>query len=143
MSIVVLKLPVVKRKVEERPQKCSACGGETFQRWGRVSKSVKDTRVKKVQVYRYRCCGCKQTFRHYPEGVTQAQQSERLMKLSVIHVVTGIELSKRGDDPGSVWSKFESHEWLAGCAGSREKDPTQVEVESSASGRSRWGMDQW
>ena len=84
MSIVVLKLPVVKRKVEELPKKCPACSGETFQRWGKVSKSVKDTRVREVKVYRYRCCACKHTFRHYPEGVTHAQQSERLMKLSVI-----------------------------------------------------------
>jgi len=84
MSIVVLKLPVVKRKIEERPKKCLVCAGETFQRWGQVTKSVKDTRIRNVQVYRYRCCHCKHTFRHYPEGVTQAQQSERLMKLCVI-----------------------------------------------------------
>jgi transposase-like protein len=84
MSIVVLKLPAVKRKIEERPKKCAACAGETFQRWGQVNKLVKDTRIRKVKVYRYRCCRCKQTFRHYPEGVTQAQQSERLMKLCVI-----------------------------------------------------------
>lgn len=84
MSIVVLNLPAVKGKTEARPKKCSACGGETFQRWGQVNKKVKDTRVRHVKVYRYRCCDCKQTFRHYPEGVTQAQQSERLMKLCVI-----------------------------------------------------------
>jgi len=84
MSIVVLKLPAVKRKIEGRPKKCPACAGETFQRWGQVNKLVKDTRIRKVKVYRYRCCYCKHTFRHYPEGVTQAQQSERLIKLSVI-----------------------------------------------------------
>jgi transposase-like protein len=84
MSIVVLKLPAVKRKTEERPKKCPDCAGETFQRWGQVNKPVKDTRIRKVKVYRYRCYHCKHTFRHYPEGVTQAQQSERLMKLCVI-----------------------------------------------------------
>lgn len=84
MTNVVLNLPVVKRKTEERPKKCPACAGETFQRWGQVNKLVKDTRVRKVKVYRYRCCGCKHTFRHYPEGVTQAQQSERLIKLCVV-----------------------------------------------------------
>ena len=84
MSIVVLKLPVVKRKIEERPGKCPACAGETFQRWGQVHKAVKDTRVRKVKVYRYRCCDCRHTFRHYPAGVTQAQQSERLMNLCVV-----------------------------------------------------------
>jgi len=84
MTIVVLNLPAVKRKTEGRPKKCPDCAGETFQRWGQVNKPVKDTRIRKVKVYRYRCCHCKHTFRHYPEGVTQAQQSERLIKLCVI-----------------------------------------------------------
>ena len=84
MSIVILELPAVKRKTEGRPQKCRYCAGETFQRWGPVNKAVKDARVRRVKVYRYRCCHCKHTFRHYPEGVSQAQQSERLMKLCVI-----------------------------------------------------------
>ncbi len=38
MSILVLKLPDVKRKTEERPQECPYCQGETFQRWGETSK---------------------------------------------------------------------------------------------------------
>jgi len=84
MSIVVLNIPAVKRKKEERPKKCAYCGGETLQRWGQVNKVVKDTRVRQVKVYRYRCCHCKHTFRHYPEGVSYAQQSGRLMKLCVI-----------------------------------------------------------
>ena len=84
MSIVVLKLPAVKRKNEGRPKKCPYCGGETFQRWGQVNKAVKDTRVRQVKVYRYRCCHCNHTFRHYPAGVSHAQQSGRLMKLCVI-----------------------------------------------------------
>jgi transposase-like protein len=84
MSIVVLNLPAVKRKKEERPKKCPTCNEETFQRWGQVNKAVKDPHVKQVKVYRYRCCHCKHTFRHYPEGVSPAQQSERLMKLCVI-----------------------------------------------------------
>jgi len=84
MSIVVLNLPVVKRKKEERPKRCPYCGGETFQRWGQVNKAVKDTRVRQVKVYRYRCCHCQSTFRHYPAGVSHAQQSERLVKLCVV-----------------------------------------------------------
>ena len=78
MSIVVLKLPDVKRKREERPQQCRYCKGETFQRWGQVNKPVKDIRLRNVKVYRYRCCHCKRTFRHYPEGNTSADQTERL-----------------------------------------------------------------
>jgi len=93
MSIVVLKLPDVKRKTEERPRKCPYCEGATFQRWGKVSKPVKDMRVRNIQVYRYRCCRCKRTFRHYPVGNTQADQTERL-RLFVI-VLWSLGLSYR------------------------------------------------
>lgn len=84
MSIVVLKLPVVKRKTEGRPTKCPYCEGRTFQRWGRVNKPVKDVRVRNVQVYRYRCCHCHRTFRHYPEGNSRADQTERLRLFAVV-----------------------------------------------------------
>jgi hypothetical protein len=72
MTILVLKLPDVKRKTEERPKECPYCNGETFQRWGHVRKPVKDTRCRNVCVYRYRCCRCRKTFRHYPEGTNGA-----------------------------------------------------------------------
>jgi hypothetical protein len=84
MTIVVLKLPDVKRRTEERPQTCPYCGGETFQRWGRVQKPVKDIRVRNVKVYRYRCCACKHTFRHYPEGNSVADQTERLRLFAIL-----------------------------------------------------------
>jgi transposase-like protein len=84
MAIVVLKLPDVKRTREERPRHCPYCDGETFQRWGGVEKAVKDVRVRKVKVYRYRCCQCKRTFRHYPEGSSRADQTERLRLLAVL-----------------------------------------------------------
>jgi transposase-like protein len=84
MAILVLKLPEVKRKTEVRPGECPYCGGETFQRWGQVRKPVQDTRARRVRVYRYRCCACKRTFRHYPGGVTRADQTERLRLFAVI-----------------------------------------------------------
>lgn len=84
MSIVVLKLPAVKRKREERPGKCPYCAGETFQRWGQVKKPVNDLRVRQVKVYRYRCSACKRTFRHYPEGTSRADQTERLRVFAVL-----------------------------------------------------------
>lgn len=84
MSIVVLKLPNVKRQREERPRGCPYCEGETFQRWGQVSKPVKDMRVRNVKVYRYRCCVCKRTFRHYPEGNSRADQTERLRVFAIL-----------------------------------------------------------
>ena len=84
MAMVVLKLPDVKRKTEERPKKCCYCEGNTFQRWGQVNKPVKDVRVRNVKVYRYRCCHCKRTFRHYPEGNSSADQTERLRLFAVV-----------------------------------------------------------
>ena len=90
MSIVVLKLPAVKRKTEERPHKCPYCEGETFQRWGQVNKPVKDVRVRNVKVYRYRCCQCKRTFRHYPDGNTSADQTERLRLFAILLWTLGL-----------------------------------------------------
>ena len=90
MAIVVLKLPDVKRKRDERPRVCRYCAGETFQRWGEVNKPVKDIRVRNVKVYRYRCCHCKRTFRHYPEGNTKADQTERLRLLAIILWTLGL-----------------------------------------------------
>lgn len=90
MAIVVLKLPDVKQKTEERPKRCPDCKGETFQRWGPVNKRVKDIRVRNVKVYRYRCCHCKRTFRHYPEGNTQADQTERLRLFAVLLWTLGL-----------------------------------------------------
>lgn len=81
---IVLQLPEVERKQAARPSKCPYCQGEVFQRWGMVSKRIKDTKVRTVEVPRYKCTSCQKTFRNYPEGVSRAQQSERLKKLSVI-----------------------------------------------------------
>jgi len=94
MSIVVLKLPEVKAEKGERPQKCPYCSGEIFQRWGRVKKPLHDHRITEVQVYRYRCCRCRRTFRDYPGGVDRADQSQRLRKLAALSWLLG--LSYRG-----------------------------------------------
>ena len=92
MPIVTLHLPVVKRKTETRPQECPYCSGETFQRWGKVRKPVRDNRYRNVQVYRYRCCSCRRTFRHYPKGVDRADQTQRMRKLVALGWVLGMSL---------------------------------------------------
>ena len=101
--MIVLQLPEVKRNKSIRPKQCRYCKGETFQRWGQVQKRVKDTKVRTASVFRYRCNQCKRTFRHYPEGITQAQQSERLKRLAVICWSLG--LSHRGVE--MILSAFE------------------------------------
>lgn len=92
MASVILRLPDVKRRVETRPQKCPYCQGDIFQRWGQVRKPVRDNRYRSVKVYRYRCCHCGRTFRHYPQGVDQADQTQRLRKLAAIFWVLGMSL---------------------------------------------------
>jgi transposase-like protein len=94
MSIVVLKLPNVKATAEGRPTCCPVCKGETHQRWGGQVRTVKDPHLQQVVVFRYRCCTCRHTFRHYPEGVNQAQQTQRLRTLAAFGWVLG--LSYRG-----------------------------------------------
>ena len=92
MSIVPLSIPEVKRKIKNRPQKCPGCHGVTFQRWGKVIKPVKDNTYRTVELYRYKCCHCGRTFRHYPAGINRADQTERLCKLVVIFWVLGMSL---------------------------------------------------
>ena len=92
MSTIILRLPEVKRKTEKRPKVCRYCSGKTFQRWGKVGKPVKDSHHRTVTIYRYRCCHCHRTFRHYPEGIDRADQSQRLRKLVALMWVMGLSL---------------------------------------------------
>ncbi len=94
MSIVVLKLPDVKSEAEGRPEQCPSCKGDIFQRWGGQMRQIRDPHVHDMMVHRYRCCSCRHTFRHYPPGVDQAQQSQRLRQLAALCWVLG--LSYRG-----------------------------------------------
>jgi transposase-like protein len=94
MSIVILHLPEVKYSRPDRPHQCPYCQSETFQRWGGTAKAVRDPHLKEVWVYRYRCCRCQRTFRHYPEGVERASQTKRMQVLAAIGWTLG--LSYRG-----------------------------------------------
>ena len=91
---IVIQLPEVQRQEKARPEKCPHCKGETFQRWGGVRKRIKDPKLRSVRVYRYRCTSCRRTFRHYPQGVSRAQQSARMQQLAVVCWALG--LSYRG-----------------------------------------------
>jgi hypothetical protein len=93
MSIIVLKLPEVKLD-SERPNRCPSCKGGIFQSWGKQLKTIRDPQIEQVVVTRYRCCQCRHTFRCYPAGVDQAQQSQRLRSLAALCWVLG--LSFRG-----------------------------------------------
>ena len=132
MSIVVLKLPEVKPEIGQS-RRCPVCKGETFQRWGGRIRKIRDHQVKRVIVYRYGCCLCRHTFRHYPEGIDQAQQSQRLRRLAVLCWVLG--LSFRGI--AGVFSVFgvgisrmtawrDSQEWAGQLKRQRMNKPVRV-----------------
>ena len=92
--MIVLQLQEVKRNKTERPRKCPYCEGETFQRWGTERRQIKDPKVGSVEVSRYKCTSCERTFRLYPEGVSHAQQSERMKQLAVICWSFGLSYRK-------------------------------------------------
>ena len=94
MSIVTLQLPEVKACETSRPKRCPICKGETFQRWGGGIRKVRDPQIREVLVYRYRCCTCHHTFRHYPKGISQASQTGRMQALAAIGWMLG--MSYRG-----------------------------------------------
>ena len=94
MSIVTLHLPEVKEKTESRPSRCPYCRGEIFQRWGGSEREVRDPQVHRVRVYRYRCNRCRRSFRHNPQGIDRAQQTQRMKALVAISWLLG--LSYRG-----------------------------------------------
>jgi Transposase IS66 family len=92
MAIVTLCLPEVKAAAEKRPRKCPHCGCAVLQRWGSVMKPVIDPHLQWVLIYRYHCTGCRKTFRHYPQGITCADQSDRMRFLCALMWKIGASL---------------------------------------------------
>lgn len=102
MAIVLISLPTVNPTSAPRPKQCPYCGSEILQRWGAVTKPLRDTDYEAVEVYRYRCTECRRTFRHYPEGVDRSDLSQRLRCLAAL--AWGMGLSLRG--VGIIFSAF-------------------------------------
>lgn len=92
MDTMLLKLPEVKAETERRPTACRYCGCQVLQGWGRCRKPVRDSQLREVQARRYRCTGCERTFRHYPEGISQADQSTRMVQLAALMWALGLSL---------------------------------------------------
>lgn len=90
MPRVRFELPQVKAEPEGRPASCPRCPGVTFQRHGVVAKPIKDPHLAQVRVFRYRCTECGHTFRHYPQGVDQHDQSQRLRGLAALLWALGL-----------------------------------------------------
>jgi transposase len=84
MPDIVLSFPDVKQVPGDRPAQCPHCGTAVLQGWGYLPKPVRDQFLREVAVRRYCCVECGQTFRHYPDGVTRADQTTRISKLAAI-----------------------------------------------------------
>jgi transposase-like protein len=91
---IQVRLPKIQPDELELPKQCTneSCPGVTFKSHGRQgeAKAVRDTDYDEVKARRYKCTSCGRTFRVYPTGVSNAQQSDRLKAMSVLLYVLGI-----------------------------------------------------
>lgn len=87
-----LILPQVQPTEFKEPAVCphNGCQGRYFEHHQEVDKPLKDTTYGVVSAHRYRCLRCGGTFRVYPEGVTQAQTSQRVKGLAVMLYLLGL-----------------------------------------------------
>ena len=90
MPRVRFTLPQVKLHPDTRPAACSHCGSVYLHRHGTVAKPITDLYLDEVTVHRYRCTGCKRTFRHYPAGVDGHDQSLRVRGLAALVWALGL-----------------------------------------------------
>jgi transposase-like protein len=87
-----LLLPCVEPDEIKSPERCphGQCGGRRFRLHQAVPKAVRDTGYHQVTAQRYQCLRCGCTFRVYPQGVTQARSSQRLIALAVMLYLLGL-----------------------------------------------------
>ena len=127
MAIVTLRLPDVKTVCEKRPAACPNCGGGILQSWGSVTKPVIDPQIAWVLLYRYRCTACRQTFRHYPPGISAADQTDRMRFLCALIWKLGASLRQTTGIIG-IWQQTVCHmtvwrdlQWAAARRPSKSK----------------------
>ena len=87
------RIPSVEPAVMNPPTVCpnTKCQGKHFKVYQQhCQKSVRDTQLEQVAVYRRKCLLCGQTHRVYPRGVSNAQQTDRLKGVSILLYVLGI-----------------------------------------------------
>lgn len=84
MNAVVFVLSSIESRSRSRPDDCPHCGSRLLQGWGWEDKLIEDVQFDSVTVHRYRCEACGRTFRHYPPGVDQANQSLRVRQAAAV-----------------------------------------------------------
>lgn len=89
-----VRLPKIKPDEYSLPTECpyEGCDGRFFKPHGvkGEEKALRDPNFEEVKSYRYRCMRCGRTFRIYPQGVSQAQQSDVLKAITVLLYVLGL-----------------------------------------------------
>jgi transposase-like protein len=83
-------MPDVYEELEKCPKE--GCDGRHFKRHSLKGekKAIRDLLYQEVESFRWRCLKCKRTFRVYPQGVSEAQQSDRLKGITVLLYVLGV-----------------------------------------------------
>jgi len=115
MPVLWLKLPEVQDITDSRPYECPYCGSSILQRWGQVSKPVRDATGILTKIYRYRCIECERTFRHYPDGVDRSLHTLRIRQMAGMVWLMGMstrEVVKAFNDVGIKVSR--SNVWREG-----------------------------
>lgn len=87
------RIPAVEAATMNPPTVCpnKKCQGKHFKvHQKQCKKSVRDTQLEQVEVYRRKCLSCEQTHRVYPQGVNNAQQTDRLKGVSILLYVLGV-----------------------------------------------------
>lgn len=94
LSVIWLRMPDFRKMPRGRPKRCPHCGSYVLQRWGRISKPVRDTHELEVEIHRYRCSECGRTFRSYPTGVDRSERTLRLRRLAALTWALGLSLEE-------------------------------------------------
>lgn len=108
---ITLAFPVVEVESDLRPQRCPRCGGHKFYCHSRRQRKVRDTRIEQVRVCQYQCVQCGKVVMVHPAGVTRAQQTQRLVMLSVTLYALGLSYDKVRLVLGALGCKL-SKGWL-------------------------------
>lgn len=101
---IQVQLPQVNPEVGQEVDACPYCGGEHFKLHGQQGypKKVRDVHHQEVSSQRLKCMRCQRTFRVYPQGVSGAEQSDRLKGMSVLLYVLGLSYGGVSDFLGAV-----------------------------------------
>jgi transposase-like protein len=88
-----LVIPTVNAAPAQRPGGCPYCAEPYLHRHGTSTKPVRDHKLSAVLVQRYKCVSCGRTFRHYPAGITNKDQSQRTVILAALMYGLGLSCS--------------------------------------------------